>query len=370
MNSMPSRMLAAYRVVRRTFGVYVTPLITVNLFAALRISVWFGMMLDNVFFPRLWKTEVKSPIVLVGNPRTGTTFLQRFLSDHGIGGGQRLWRMLYPSLFVQFFLKPFLPILEKISPARHHSTAAHKTSLTSVETDDVSVLFRHFDGFFLYGFFLAFDEEDHRDAFQPEFRDTAARDFKWLRKLWRRTILAEKHDRIVGKLFSLAPRLPAFLGEFPDAKILYMARDPLAVIPSGMSLVTGVLDKRFGFWNLPEDVRARYLERLYNAFVELFRRFHADWVSGKIDRDNVYVVRYDRMMKDFDGMMAELLAFIDHPADEALSTAIAERADKQRAYVSKHKYDLEKFHLDADRIRQDCGFFYDTFLPPMEGTTP
>ena len=26
-----------------------------------------------------------------------------------------------------------------------------------------------------------------------------------------------------------------------------MVRDPLSVIPSGLSLVTGVLDKRFGF---------------------------------------------------------------------------------------------------------------------------
>ena len=38
--------------------------------------------------------------------------------------------------------------MEKISPAKHHSTDAHKTSLASIETDDVSLLFRFFDGFF------------------------------------------------------------------------------------------------------------------------------------------------------------------------------------------------------------------------------
>ena len=58
--------------------------------------------------------------------------------------------MIYPSIFIQKLVKPLLPILEKISPARHHSTEAHKTSLSSVETDDVSLLFRYLDGFFLW----------------------------------------------------------------------------------------------------------------------------------------------------------------------------------------------------------------------------
>ena len=38
----------------------------------------------------------------------------------------------------------YLPFLEKINPAKYHSKAAHKTSLQSVETDDVAiVIFYH-----------------------------------------------------------------------------------------------------------------------------------------------------------------------------------------------------------------------------------
>ena len=124
MISITSRIGAAYRVVRNTFGVYVTPVLSMGLFAALRTSVAIGMALDNVFFPSLKNSDPSRPIVLVGNPRTGTTFLQRFLADQGFGAGLQLWRMLYPSLTLQIFLKPLLPILEVISPARHHSTVA------------------------------------------------------------------------------------------------------------------------------------------------------------------------------------------------------------------------------------------------------
>ncbi len=366
MDTMMSRMGAAYGVVARTFGARFSPIVTAGLFACLRMSVALGMMVDHVLFPSLRKADVRRPVILVGNPRTGTTFLQRFLCDHGIGSGMELWRMLYPSLTLQIVLKPLLPILERISPARHHSTVAHETSLTSVETDDVAVLFRHFDGFFLYGFFLAFDEVDHRKQFEPDTRDNAERDFAWLDKLWRRSLVAHGDQRIVAKLFSVGPRLPRFMTTFPDARVLYMARDPVEILPSAMSLVTGVLDKRFGFWKLPEDIRKRYLERLYLALVELLNRFEADWSSGKIDRKDVYVVRYDRMMREFDVVMDELLQFIGHTPDDKLKAAISAQAAEQRAYKSKHGYDLAKFGLDADRIRRDCLPFTTTFLPPLD----
>ena len=366
MDSILSRMGRVYRVMRKTHGLVIIPLFVAVAFLWLRTIVWFGMALDHVFFPRLAKTKANRPIVLVGNPRTGTTFLQRFLADEGFGSGMELFLMLYPSLVLQKVLKPFLPLLEKLSPARFHSTEAHHTSLSSVETDDVGVLFRYLDGFFLYGFFLSFDDEDMLPSVDPKVRDTSARDFGWLDALWRRSLILHETDRNVAKLFSLAPRLPLFLERFPEAQVLYMARDPLSVIPSSMSLVVGVLDRAFGFWKKPDDVRQRWLERMYKAWIMLFRRFHDDWTSGAIDQKRVYVVRYDRMMADFDGMMEEVCEFLGHEMTPELRATVKAKADKQRSYQSDHKYNLEKFGLTEAQIRKDCAFYYDTFLPPME----
>lgn len=372
MDSILSRMGAAYGVLRNTFGVPFRPLVAAYLFANIRLGVAMGMWMDRLLFPKLRKTEVKRPIVLVGNPRTGTTFLQRFMSDQGYGKGMEVWQMLYPSLTLQTFLRPFLPLLEAVSPAKYHATKAHDTNLTSVETDDVGVLFRHFDGFFLYGFFLAFSKEDLLPQFEPSVRDTSQRDFDWLEELWRRSLVANQAEVNIAKLFSLGPRLPSFLARFPDARILYMARDPVEIIPSGMSLVTGVLDNAFGFWKLPAETKNLWFERMYNAFVELLRRFHEDWTSGRIPRDKVFLVRYDRMMKDFEGLMSDMHDFLGVTPTDAQQAAIDAQGKKQRAYKSEHKYDLSKFNLDEDRIRRDCAFFYDTFLPtlPETGSEP
>ena len=202
--------------------------------------------------------------------------------------------MLYPSITIQKLIKPLLPYLERMSPAKYHSTEAHKTSLDSVETDDVSLLFRYLDGFFLYGFFLTFDEEDLFKWVDPKIRDTSSRDFRWLQEMWSRNIISNRSDRYIGKLFSLSSNLPAFQKFFPDSKILYLIRDPMRVIPSGLSLVTGVLDKRFNFWSLKKEIRDRFILRLYRALVELLNRFHDDWVKGKIDKEKVMIIKNRR----------------------------------------------------------------------------
>lgn len=362
---MIHRILLAWSAVGRTWGVWLAPAITLVLFATLRINLAIAMALDPLVFPSFRRARVMRPIVIVGNPRTGTTFLHRFLVDGKLGAGQELWRMLYPSLIAQTVLRPVIPALERISPARHHATVAHDTSLFSVETDDVGVFFRYFDGFFLYGFLLAWHETEQRDLFDFATRDTSPRDFAWWEAVWRRSMAWTGRDRVVAKMFSVGPRLPAFLERFPDARVLYMVRDPVAVIPSGLSLVTGVLDKRFGFWNLPEAVRQRYIERLYAALVTLMRRFHDDWVGGRIPADKVRIVRFDRMMADFEGEMREICAFVGHEPDAALLAEIRRMAEKQRQFKSEHEYDVVRFGLTAERIRKDCAFVYDTFLSPL-----
>ena len=360
--SIFKRASKAYITIGQNFGTWLSPILSAVLILSLKLFRSIFMLIDYLFFPSLWTKKINKPIMIIGNPRSGTTFLHRYLVNNGLGTGSQLWQMIYTSITLQKLLKPILPILEKISPTRHHSTDAHKTSLASTETDDASLLFRFFDGFFLYGFILSWSDDELFEWFDPKIRDTSMRDYSWLESMWKRVLVSTKQDRIIGKLFSVSTNVPKFLDKFPDAKLLYMLRDPMSVIPSGLSLVTGVLDKRFGFWSLPQEKRQRFIRRLYNALIELQIRFHDDWTSGKIDKERVMIVRFDSMMNDFDGLMNDILSFLEISPDEILKNNIKETADKQRKYKSKHKYDLEKFGITEKQIRDDCKKIYDTFL--------
>ena len=356
------RIQKIYVIIGKTFGNWISPIFTGIVLLILRIIVGFTRILDKILFPIAFKSKLKQPIMIVGNPRSGTTFLHRYLVKNDVGVGSELWQMLYPSILLQKILKPILPFLEKISPARHHSTAAHKTSLQSVETDDVALFFRYFDGFFLYGFILSWAKENLFNWVDPKIRNTSKRDYKWLESIWIRNQFIARSNRTVGKLFSLSANSPEFLEKFPDSKILYIIRDPRSVIPSGLSLVTGVLDKKFGFWSQSEEKRTRFIKRLYTGLVDLLLRFHSDWVNGKIDNTRLMLVPFDRMMYDFDKLMIEITDFIDHPLTEKFHKDIQETAEKQRNFKSGHKYDLEKFGLTEEMIMKDCKPIYDTFL--------
>ena len=363
---MFKNMFKAYIAIAATFGKPISLIFTFIGLIILRMIVSIGMFLDYFFFPSLNKQKILNPIIVVGNPRSGTTFLQRFLVNQNFGVGLKLWKMIFPSLTLQFIFKPILSYLEKISPARFHQHAAHETSLTAIETDDPSLMFHYFDGFFVYGFFLAWDKEDLVADFDPVLHNTSERDFNWLTQIWKRNLIGENQNREIAKLFSLGVRIPAFLEYYPDAKILYMIRDPLETVPSGLSLITGVLDGRFGFWTLLESKRKMYIERLYAAFLELSMRFHDDYVADKIDLNKIKIVRYDRMMNDFENLMNEIIPFLGITPTDELINEIKRTSEKQNSFKSNHKYSLEKFGLDETRISKDYEKIYQTFLPEKD----
>lgn len=366
------RIALARRNVAGSFGYRLAPLLVSLGYRLVRGLGSACMALDGLLYRRLATVEVRAPIVIIGNPRTGTTFLQRWLHDHGVARGQQLYRMLYPSLLQQAVLTPLMPLIRKVDPTRFHATSAHKTSIDAVETDDAAFLARFADGFLFYAFFLSHAQEDLLALVDPDTRDTTARDFALLEELWKRSLLSSprgpEDERVLAKLFSLSVRVPAFQARFPQARLLYMARDPLDQVPSTLSLITGVLDNAFGLKSRDPALQRRIVERVYTALLQLAARFTEDWQQGRIDRDGVFIVRFDLLMADFEGTMAQLLDFVGVEASEALQAEIDARGTKQRAYVSKHSYDLEEYGLSEERIRRDWAFFYEEFLPERPAT--
>lgn len=357
------RLFRIYRILIQRFGFTLRPIGTFFLILLYRLFSFVTSLSDWLFFPRLWKTEVKAPVFIVGNPRSGTTFLHRFMVDQGIGVGHQLWQLLWPSLTARTAIRPIVGMLERFSPARFHGTKAHPTSLTSVETDDVVVFFRYVDGLFAWGYAWAWDDDPHLEELDLDGRlgATAPRDFGYLRDCLRRNLAWYRHERVIGKLFSMALRPELSFRHFPDMKMIYMLRDPVEVIPSGMNLMTEVLEAGFNMKNVDPAWRKTYYERLYRASCLLYRRFHDAWKEGRIPREQVYICSYPRMMREFEVVMAEIDTFIGYTPTAEVAAAIEKTAAKQRTYKSEHKYDLERFNLSAEQIRADLAFVYETW---------
>jgi hypothetical protein len=299
---------------------------------------------------------VQSPIVIAGLPRTGTTFLQRFLHEQGVGKGQTLFEQMFPSSVLQNTVHPFLPLLSRISPTRHHRPEIHTTGLESIETDEAGLFFQQLDGFFLYAFFWALDEEEHLSFFDVRHRDETERDFSWLENCWRHST---KNNQLppLAKLFGLGASVPSFLEYFPTAKLIYTARDPCAVIPSTLSLLLSVLRQRYDWEGVTQAKKNRYISRITSALIELMYRFHLDWEAKRISSERCLIIPYEKLLFDFPTVMEYLCSFLGYEPSQSLQESIVKQGAHQKKRKSRHRYRLEDFGLEERTIREKTAFF-------------
>ncbi|HEY3351731.1 MAG TPA: sulfotransferase [Polyangia bacterium] len=358
--------LALYRTILRTFGPRVRPLGTFGLLQLRRALDGSTRALDHLLFPEIRRTPIDRPVFILGNPRSGTTFLHRFLLQTDELAAFALWEMLFPAVTARKLLGGMVDRFAPFNPARYHSSAAHETSLTDVEADDAMTFFHFLDGGFLWSYFLAWEDEWGSELSRRMFHlddqplDEQERYFRFLEGCWRRNLVAKGKRRIIAKASTFTLRVRTLLRRYPDCKLIYMVRDPVETIPSGMSLITGVLENAYDMFNSTDGAkRARYLENLYQASCYLFQSFHDVWRSGAIPARNLRIVTYPRMMNDLEGTMRELVGFLEITPAPSFADRVRDQAAKQRAHRSEHHYSPEKFNLTADRIRRDLAYVYD-----------
>jgi hypothetical protein len=362
------KYLRLYRLILKTFGFRLRPVGTFALLNLHHVLSGATMALDSVVFPGWRRMPLDRPVFILGNPRSGTTFLHRFLLETERLCAFELWEMLFPAITARKAFGGMIDRIKPLSPARYHSAAAHETGLRDVETDDAMAFFRFVDGGFLWSYFLAWEDrwgsDLSRRMFDERYEPQKDRDrlFGFFEACWRRNLYFKHQTRIAVKASTFSLRVPTLLKRYPDCKLIYMVRDPIENIPSGMSMLTDVLEKSYDmFHSTRAEDRRRYLENLYQASCQMFRGFHEAYTSGQIPAENLRIVPYRRMMGDLEGTMKELIEFLEISPEASFYDRLKEQSDRQRKRKSPHVYSLEKFGLDEARIRKDLAFVYDTF---------
>ena len=362
------KYLDIYRTIVKTFGFKLRPLGTFGLIQ-LRRAIDLGTRgLDHVFFPGFRRVAIDRPVFILGNPRSGTTFLHRFLLNTDRLAAFALYEMLFPAITARKLFGGMVNRFAPFNPARYHSGAAHETSLRDVETDDVMSFFHFMSGLFLWSYFTAWRDEwgsaeSHRvfDLDDAPLREQE-RYFRFMEACWRRNLYAKRQPRLIAKASTLTMRVKTLLRRYPDCKLLYMVRDPVETIPSGMSLVTGALENAYDMFNTTREAdRKRYLENLYQASCHGFRYFHDVWRAGEIPEKSLRIVTYPRLMNDLEATMREVVDFLEIEPAPAFHDKLREQAEKQRTRHSEHQYSPEKFGLTADRIRSDLAYVYESY---------
>jgi hypothetical protein len=148
----------------------------------------------------------------------------------------------------------------------------------------------------------------------------------------------------VLKIPQFAQDLDALLAVFPDARILRLDRDPLAVVASSASLVRNQMDLQ------SEAVRPSWIGQETLRKVALRERR----TEAALSRTPVRCLRVDYAAVDADWReeIERIYRFLHMPLAPALTRAMAVLLrDAKRQRLERHRYELSEFGLTEQAVR-------------------
>jgi omega-hydroxy-beta-dihydromenaquinone-9 sulfotransferase len=321
------------------------------------------LLMDRLVFPAYRRVEVRAPIFILGHPRSGTTFLQRLLTQTRDFAAFEAWEMAFPALMVRGLIAPLVRRLARRGKGVVvEAEIGHQVRVTEIDEDEA--LFYHLLDTEMIttispiGFV---DTELDRLLFhdrQPH-EESAVRFFK---DLWKRQLFHTGRSRLISKLPPSALRTKTLLKVFPDARIIYLARSPLDVIPSFLSLHRNAIQRVWGLDRLSEAHKRFFFERKYRVSVRWYRYFQELIERHEIPEDQLLEITYDEQIRDLRGTIGKIVAFTGIELSRDLQARIDEICTAPSSYQREHtNYSLEEFYLSEERIRADLKPIFDRY---------
>lgn len=328
--------------------------------------------LDELLTPGWRRVELQGPIFILGHQRSGTTLLHRLLaSDRNNIRGLTLQEMILPATSVQTLVQtiPNLPGGPALARAFHRleerllspMDPIHRIRFGEIEEDE----------FVLWAVFLsamaandspgsgsAGDREliRHFDLWPPQLQAQA---LAWYRaclkkKVWREPGESGSGLWPVSKNPAFTQKIPALLRVFPEARFIYLVRNPLEAIPSRLSLIREIWrQRRPGF----REMRPEQVETILADSLRTYLRAEEELPGLPPDRS--LTITYPSLTRDPAAALREIYSRFSlpraHPDQELLLARVRSRG------ASEHRYGPEEFGLDQDRIRAELAQVFEKY---------
>lgn len=322
----------------------------------------FGDLIDYLFFSGYKKNKLDKPVFLIGHPRSGTTFLHKFiLKNTKEFKGMLLWEMIFPSIFIRRLIKPILPFLVKKFPKDLYDSNIHKTGFLEPETDDVAMFFRNFEGMFYWLYFSAWMNYSNSEELENQLiKESETRKvIDYILNLHKKNIYKSgSNKRIFSKSFSLIMDISGVLKKNEDAKIIVLLRDPIEVIPSSISLAVNVQKNINNFEKLDEEKKKIYYQNLYQASLVFFKHLDKQLIEYKDLNNNILIVTHKQLKARFEETIYTICDYCEIEKTPELIKSIKKQAEKQPDFKGKHQYNLEKYGISKDKLLKDFDFIY------------
>lgn len=321
--------------------------------------IWSGLFLDELFFPAYHQVRIRQPVFIIGNPRSGTTFLQRALAkDRRNFRSMRTWEIFgAPSILsrkvlrgaVRFARSLGVRISQQIRGLEKlwvENDLIHRVKLRLPEEDEY--LFIHiFSTLKIWSYAAMDDEVDpyiYFDELLPKTDKKRLMDF-YQSCLQRYLFCQDGNDsHYLSKNPHFSPALETLLDRFPDGKFIYLLRNPLKAIPSHISL-------KETEWQLLGSPAEEYASKEYLI------RAADHWYQDPLEKlkalpeNQQVVVRFDDLVTDTRGTIEMIYQRLGFEITPEFLLLLDKAGESAREHNSGHRYSLEEMGIDPQALQ-------------------
>jgi hypothetical protein len=324
----------------------------------LELVTWLGFLVDEVFFRGYRDVEIKQPVYIVGNPRSGTTFLQRLLArDERTFNSMRTWEIvLAPSVTMRKVFwslsrldrclgSPLHRLLGMLEESWQEDNVVHRIALRAPEEDEY-LLIHIFSTLKIWLYAAMVDEAARYTYFDNQMPEKEKeRIMTFYKRCVQRHLYAhgERDKHYLAKNPHFSSMVDALYSDFPDAKIIYLARNPLDMIPSYISL-------KENEWQLLGSPVEKYGSREYVLDMA------EHWYTYPLERlkrapeDSYIVVDFNDLVSNARQTVREVYDRLGLELSPAFDEILRQAAESARDHESEHEYSLREMGLTQRQI--------------------
>lgn len=355
-----------YRLTPKRIGVL---MLAYTGYMSVELGVWLGFLLDEIFFRDYQETEIKQPVFILGNPRSGTTFLQRLLArDEATFNTMRTWEMLLaPSITMREIVgalsaldlrlgNPVHRLMGMLEETWQEDNVVHKIALRAPEEDEY-LLVHIFSTLKIWLYAAMLDEAERYTYFDSRMPEDEKRNMmRFYKQSLQRHLYAHRDSdkHYLAKNPQFTPMIDTLYEYFPDIKIIYLVRNPLDMIPSYISLK----EKE---WRLLGNPMEKYASREYVLdMAEHWYRYPLDRLA-EAPENSYILVNFNDLVDEAARTVAEIYERFGLEINPTFAQILQKAARNARNHESEHNYALEEMGLKREQIVSRYRDIFDRF---------
>ena len=322
-----------------------------------RLIVAFFQALDYILYPGFWRQEVKQPLFILSNPRSGSTFLHRMLEKDEQFTYLSLWQSLFNSITI-YKLVCFInqvdktigsPIGRLVDTIDNHFfkgwDGLHKAGLRYSEEDE----FLFVSSFLAPGLILFFPYlHEVPDIFSIDNLPERARKriIKKFRLSVQRHVYASGGETFLAKNAVAGGRLGIYQEAFPDMRTIYIHSDIIKSIASSLSVFT----KPWSFHS-PACFQRKYESM---SVIEMVRTNYQGIISHRYNftPENAVDILYDDLVSDPETTVKSIYQHFSLPLSDLYKASLQQDSIAAKSYKSNHVYAIEDYGFTNEEISQ------------------